>query len=144
MPVLIWKGHMVVLEPPELSTLSGTGFYSRRKALRHLPWDSVFSIFFWHSRHEQPRTAPGRLFCRLCRTDRKAGELASSCRPHSCLPAVARMAAGSTTARVMRDLPRAARTSFGTGRVTEVWSHGGVALPPVEVFQRQHVKEGYL
>ena len=81
---LIWRGHMVLLEPPE--SLQPGVFLERRQ-----PHDTpaLGFLFFWHSRHDQERTATGTSFCRLCK-GRKAGDLAPlACRRSSNLAAAA-------------------------------------------------------
>ena len=60
--------------------------------------------FFWHSRHDQVKTAPGRIHCRLCKADRRAGEFVSPCRRHSCLAAVATMGSEQPGPSVVREL----------------------------------------
>eukprot|EP00435_Cladocopium_sp_Y103_P016273 s1669_g4.t1 len=148
LPVLIWKGHMVVLEPPADFDLEA--FISQEESSST---PSLGFSFFWHSRHDQARTAPGRLHCRLCKADRKAGDFFATCRPHSCLAALATMAAGEGRSEVVRSVPLSKANQehdlvlqevfAGTGRITTAWTRGGAALPPIEVFARPHLKEGY-
>ena len=59
---------MVFLEPPP--TLQTEVFLDRWQ-----PYDTpaLGFLFFWHSRHDQEKTAPGLVPCRLCR-GRKAGD----------------------------------------------------------------------
>eukprot|EP00435_Cladocopium_sp_Y103_P042118 s923_g11.t1 len=149
LPVLIWKGHMVVLETPDDFDLET--FVTQEESAST---PALGFSFFWHSRHDQARTAPGRLHCRLCKADRKAGDWFVTCRPHSCLASLATMAAGQGPAQVVRDVPKptGAETKYdlvlqevfaGMGRVTEAWRRNGEALEPVEVFSKPHTKEGY-
>eukprot|EP00435_Cladocopium_sp_Y103_P058511 s1062_g20.t1 len=149
LPVLIWKGHMVVLEPPDEFDVDA--FVTQEESAST---PALGFSFFWHSRHDQARTAPGRLHCRLCKADRKAGDWFVTCRPHSCLASLATMAAGQTPVQVVRDVPKptGAETTgdlvlqevfAGMGRITEAWSRNGEALKPVEVFSKPHTKEGY-
>eukprot|EP00435_Cladocopium_sp_Y103_P002944 s2186_g1.t1 len=149
LPVLIWKGHMVALEAPDgfdLEAFIQQEEYSSTPALGF--------TFFWHSRHDQARTAPGRLHCRLCKGDRRAGEFLAACRQHSCLAAVATMAAGGPQSSVVRDLPAPRghggtlslvlqEVFAGTGRITQSWRKNGVALEPIEVYDRPHTQDGY-
>ena len=67
--VLIWRGHMVLLEPP-------AGVDQAQLLDRWQPYDTpaLGFLFFWHSRHDQERTSPGRVVCRLCKGGRKAGD----------------------------------------------------------------------
>ena len=65
----IWKGHMVLLEPPW--NLDVDSFLHRWHA-HDTP--ALGFLFFWHSRHDQEKTSPGTLCCKLCRPSRKAGE----------------------------------------------------------------------
>ena len=89
--VLIWKGHMTLLQPPD--DLDVERFLEAENP--HSTPALGFS-FFWHSRHDQARTAPGKILCRLCKGHRKAGECDTSLlvRRHSCLSSVATLAGG--------------------------------------------------
>ena len=66
---LIWKGHMTLLVPPD-----------RQAALKWLQQQDAYATpclgfhYFWHQRHDQPRTASGALVCRHCKPPRRAGE----------------------------------------------------------------------
>lgn len=70
---LIWKGHMTLIQPPE-------DFDTRNL------WDQEEPIttpamgfgFFWHTRHDQHKTAPGRQF------PRSGMHMAKLVRPSSC------------------------------------------------------------
>ena len=149
-PVLIWEGHMVVLEPPE--DVDVTAFLDDEE---HTVTPAFGFTFFWHSRHDQPRTAPGRLHCRLCKgVMRKAGE-APLCRPKSCLAMIATMGPqGQDETQVLRGVAQVSSSSTsnglvlqevfaGTGRITEGWRRNGVALEPIEVYTNPHHKKGY-
>ena len=149
LPVLIWKGHMMLLEAPEKASLERLV-----ESADYVATPALGFTFFWHSRHDQPRTAPGQLFCRLCKPARRAGNWVTQCRQHSCLATVATMAGGDPTSRVIREVCPASgqdpNTSLvlqevfaGTGRITAAWRKNGVALEPVEVFEQPHAKEGY-
>ena len=67
--VLIWRGHMVCLEPP-------AGMDQAQLLDQWQPYDTpaLGFLFFWHSRHDQERTSPGRVVCRLRKGCRKAGD----------------------------------------------------------------------
>ena len=149
LPVLIWKGHMVALQPPE-------GFNVEEFVLQeeYAATPALGFTFFWHSRHDQVKSAPGRIHCRLCKADRRAGEIFAPCRRHSCLAAVATMGAGKTGPVVMRELCMAGSDGVqtqlvlqevfaGTGRITEAWKRSGVAKQPIEVFEEPHRRRGY-
>ena len=149
LPVLSWKGHMVALQPPE-------GFKLEEFVLQeeYAATPALGFTFFWHSRHDQPKSAPGRIHCRLCRADRKAGEFAVPCRRHSCLAAVATMGVSKQGPTVLREVCAAGQSGggpqlvlqevfAGTGRVTEVWKKSGVAKEPIEVFEEPHQRRGY-
>ena len=68
---LIWKGHMVLLEPPPDLDVA---FFMARWQPHNTP--ALGFLFLWHSRHDQERTAPGTICCRLCCQGRKAGDKA--------------------------------------------------------------------
>ena len=153
---LIWKGHMVLLQPP--ADFDGMAWLAveERQSTPVLGFN-----FYWHARHDQPVSAPGRVACRLCRPPRRAGETSLGSgliRQHSTLAAVATSyanmcgsgVAGSTTHQ------RAVRAADGapklllreifarTAGVTKEWvSQGGEASPPVEVFADPHNRVGY-
>lgn len=61
--VLIWKGHMTLLQPPE--ELDVEAFLEAENPHRT---PALGFNFFWHSRHDQARSAPGRILCRLWRS----------------------------------------------------------------------------
>ena len=60
---LIWRGHMVLLEPPPCDI--NVGFLLDRWQPHNTP--ALDFLFFWHSRYDQERTSPGTIFCRLCK-----------------------------------------------------------------------------
>ena len=80
---LIWRGHMVYLEPPE--TLDVMTFLERWQ-----PYDTpaLGFLFFWHSRHDQEPTAAGAISCRFCK-GRKAGDVMRAPRRDSNVAAAA-------------------------------------------------------
>ena len=86
---LISRGHMMLVQPP--AQWDATGWL--RKEERFSTPCLGFS-FFYHQRHDQSRTSPGRVQCRLCKGTRKAGEGPGETvvRRHSCLAAVAALA----------------------------------------------------
>ena len=110
---LIWKGHMVLLQPP--ADFDGLAWLAveERQSTPVLGFN-----FYWHARHDQPVSAPGRVACRLCRPPRRAGETSLGSgliRQHSTLAAVATSyanmygsgVAGSTThQRAVRGLAK--------------------------------------
>ena len=121
---------------------------------QHVDTPALGFTFYWHSRHDQHPSAPGRLHCRLCRTSRKAGHWTSSYRPYSCLAAVAALATGAGGAQVLRGVREAGEpyrpdqlvfqeVFAGTARLTRAWSEQGVAQDPIEVFREPHLKRGY-
>lgn len=109
--------------------------------------------FFYHQRHDQSRTSPGRVPCRLCKGGRRAGEDAftSLVRRHSCLASVAALAGSSEHGMdVQRSVrPTAPGLLFrelfaGKAVLTAAWEHhGGQFLQPVEVFEEPHTRTGY-
>ena len=143
---LIWKGHMVLAQPPEnfhaVSWLDG----------EEVQTTPVLGFgFYWHGRHDQPLSAPGRIACRLCRPSRKAGDRVTNHPRHSQLPVVA-ISAGSATQNEVKRRVRGGehgqlvlRELFaGKATLTEQWRRqGGKALEPVEVFRDPHTREGY-
>ena len=142
---LIWKGHMVLAQPPEDFDLE-----------TWLEAEDVISTpilgfsFFWHARHDQEVSAPGRIACRHCRSGRKAGDVLVEPRRHSQLAAVATVA-GTWEARDSVQIRNSAggdlmlRELFaGQATLTRAWKQrGGKALEPVEVYAYPHHREGY-
>ena len=148
---LIWKGHMTLVQPP--ADFDFEEFLDREEPVQT---PAMGFSFYWHSRHEQPPTAPGRIFCRLCHQGKKAGGRdASILRRQSCLAQVATLAGGhdhqqrmqvtrqvispeSSGALVLQEL------FAGTGRVSDAWRRsGGIALTPVEVYSDPVHQQGY-
>lgn len=105
--------------------------------------------FFWHARHDQGVTAPGRIACRHCRPSRRAGEWPASMCTHSQLAAVATVVAGASQPAERRSIRGQGDLVFrelfaGKGVLTQEWlKQGGHALEPVEVYEHPHAKRGY-
>ena len=143
---LIWRGHMVFLEPP--ATLQTEVFLDRWQ-----PYDTpaLGFLFFWHSRHDQEKTAPGLVQRRLCR-GRKAGDLAISLRRESNLAAAAIVGcirAGSQQCFekiVLRGDALCFQEVFaGVGVMTAGWADAGIrVLSPIEVWSDPEARHGYL
>ena len=147
---LIWKGHMTLIQPPE--DLDTTSLWDQEEPLST---PAMGFGFFWHTRHDQPKTAPGRIVCRLCKPGRKAGEgIDQYIRQHSCLSQVAVMAGGGGSKeevlRLLRPTTRATdkhnlvlqELFAGTGVITEEWKRNGIALPPIELYEEPHLRKG--
>ena len=149
---LIWKGHMVLLEPPD-------GYDLERFLAREDPQTTpaMGFTFFWHARHDQPPTAPGKIFCRLCKAGRKAGESLNAPR-HSCLSYTAATAGGTMDIHHDHNVIRAVRGAgqphepgqlvlreffAGKGGISAEWSKTSPIMEPVEVYERPHDKQGY-
>ena len=148
--VLIWKGHMTLLQPPDeldVEALVEAEDPHRTPALGF--------NFFWHSRHDQARTAPGKILCRLCKGHRKAGEgdTSSLVRRHSCLSSMATLA-GSGAQMREEHVYRTVRTRSsgvvvfreifaGKADLTREWRRNGIAEEPIEVFEDPHERKGY-
>ena len=143
---LICRGHMTLLVPPDPAE-------ARKLILKEEAYNtpSFGFRYFWHQRHDQPRTSPGILACRLCKPGRKGGskEPYGMVRKTSCLPALARVLAGSP--QPARPVPPAAgrqglvlREYFaGHGVITKGWQEAGLtALEPVELYQDPHQQLG--
>ena len=144
---LIWKGHMVYVQPPE-----------KLDSDAWLAAEEVFSTpslgfqFYWHARHDQEPTAPGKVACRLCKPTRRSGADGDAClRRYSSLAAVAAVA-GSRDHGGLRRAVRGGeqqglcfRELFaGKATLTDQWRVlGGHALEPVEVYEEPHTREGY-
>jgi len=146
---LIWKGHMTLLVPPD-----------RQAALRWLHQQDAYTTpclgfhYFWHQRHDQPRTASGTLVCRHCKPPRRAGEYQYEwfVRKETCLPALALYTAGGTGEK-FRVTPctttggpsRLVLKEFfaGHGVISSGWRDAGeVALEEVELYQDPHRRTG--
>ena len=137
---LIWKGHMTLLQPPDdqaMTQLLETEDVTTTPALG-------FS-FYWHSRHDQPRTAPFKLHCRLCQHGKRAGGNDPCVRRSSQLSHMAVLGknrqATAMIVRQVRDLPDplAGRLVLqevfaGTGRISEAWAKAGHVCEPVELY----------
>ena len=147
---LIWKGHMTLIQPPE--NLETSTLWDREEPVTT---PAMGFGFFWHTRHDQPKTAPGRVVCRLCKPGRKAGEgFEQYVRQHSCLSQLAVVAGGGPPKEEVVRLLRPTRGSgehdtlllqelfAGTGAVTKEWSANGQACPPVELYEEPHIRKG--
>ena len=142
---LIWKGHMVLAQPPDNFDVTT---WLESEEVQTTPVQGF--AFYWHGRHDQPVSAPGRISCRLCRPSRKAGDRLT-CHPrHSQLPVVAIAGGGGSRPEMRRGIRGegghlALRELFaGKATLTEQWRRqGGKALMPVEVYQEPHTREGY-
>ena len=143
---LIWKGHMTLLQPPDNFDMDA--FLEKEE---HASTPSLGFTFFWHTRHDQPRSAPGKLACRLCKPSRRSGELCDAyVRQHSYLSQAATMAGGGSTMSVVRVL-RAVKGEAslvlqelfaGHAGITKEWRANGSALEPVELFTDPHNRKG--
>ena len=145
---LISRGHMMLVQPP--AQWDATAWL--RKEERFSTPSLGFS-FFYHQRHDQSRTAPGKVQCRLCKGTRRAGEGPGDTlvRRHSCLAAVAALAGeipkGPQVRRMVR--PTSKQLNFkelfaGHAVMTKEWrEQGGRAVDPVEVYEQPHVQKGY-
>ena len=140
---------MTLLEPPP--TLDVDQFLESHQ-LTCTP--ALGFTFFWHSRHDQPQTSPGKIHCRLCKPPRRAGEQPTMCRRYSCLAAVATMAGAQPDQHLVRAV-RAPLPPYepealvlqeifaGTGRITQGWEKRFPALEPIEVYKDPHQEKGY-
>lgn len=144
---LIWKGHMVYVQPPD--NLDGDAWLAAEEAFCT---PSLGFQFYWHARHDQERSAPGKIACRLCKPTRRSGTDGDALlRRHSSLAAVAAVA-GSREQEGFRRAVRGEdngslcfRELFaGKATLTTQWrGTGGQALEPVEVYEDPHTREGY-
>ena len=142
---LIWKGHMVLATPPEDMDVD-----TWLNAEEVVSTPILGFSFFWHARHDQAVSAPGKISCRHCKPGRKAGETACELRRHSHLAAVATVAGSrdteeKVTVRGHREDGLVFRELFARkGTLTAEWlRQGGKALEPVEVFSDPHNRRGY-
>lgn len=89
---LIYRGQMMLVQVP-----SGWDAVAWLQKEERYSTPSLGFSFFYHQRHDQSRTSPGRVPCRLCKGGRRAGEDAFTClvRRHSCLASVAALAGSS-------------------------------------------------
>eukprot|EP00435_Cladocopium_sp_Y103_P056630 s604_g19.t1 len=143
-PLLIWKGHMTLLQPPE--NFDCGQFLEQEE---HVATPALGFEFFWHTRHDQARTAPGKVLCRLCKSSRKAGEVDWMVRTQSCLSQVATVAGGrhqpAEIHRVVRPLSKGLvfqELFAGTAGLTAEWRRSMPALEPVELYTEPHLKRG--
>ena len=153
---MIWRGHMVLLQPPPDFNEHAWLAIEEKQSTPVLGFN-----FYWHARHDQPVSAPGRIACRLCRPPRRAGDqdplLPDLVRQHSTLAAAATVHAGSggvnepspgAQVRGVRPAGTEAKLLFrelfaGTAGMTKEWvRQGGEALPPVELYQDPHNRQG--
>ena len=142
---LIWRGHMVYLEPPE--SLEANTFLDRWQ-----PYDTpaLGFLFFWHSRHDQEPTASGAVSCRLCK-GRKAGDVVCPLRRDSNLAAAAIVGCIKAGAQPLRD-PVCVRgpqlclqeVFAGFAVMTKAWAAAGLrVMIPIEVCADPATKSGY-
>eukprot|EP00435_Cladocopium_sp_Y103_P045096 s974_g12.t2 len=147
--VLIHKGHMTWLQPP--SQGRGEKLVDEEE---HATTPAFGFFFFWHSRHDQAATSPGKTHCRLCRTARKAGAWTDCFRQHSCLAMMAAVAGGGDRSQVVRGVRPAGaphqpgdlvlqEVFAGSGRITSKWRETHSAEEPIEVFEDPHRRRGY-
>ncbi|CAE6959396.1 unnamed protein product [Symbiodinium sp. CCMP2592] len=142
---LIWRGHMVFLEPPP-------GMQAEVFLDRWQPYDTpaLGFLFFWHTRHDQERTSPGVVQCRLCR-GRKAGEAVVHVRRESNLAAAAIVGCIRAGSRPNFDKVsvRGASLCFqevfaGAAVMTAAWAAAGIkVLEPVELWADPVNRVGY-
>ena len=146
---LIYKGHMMLLVPP--------GETEAMAILKEFDIHTTPTLgfrYFWHQRHDQPRTAPGQLMCRHCKPPKRAGtaEGIPMIRKQSCLAAAALCLAGGQQEQY-HVRPAAAphgpkglvlREYFaGHGVITQGWRRAGeIALEPVELYEDPHRRQG--
>lgn len=92
---LIYRGHMMLVQVP-----SGWDAVAWLQKEERYSTPSLGFSFFYHQRHDQSKTSPGKVACRLCKGGRRAGEDAftSLVRRHSCLASVAALAGSSARA----------------------------------------------
>lgn len=151
---------MVLLQPPQ--DFDGSLWLSveERQSTPVLGFN-----FYWHARHDQPVSAPGKVACRLRRPPRRAGEglpMTGLVRQHSTLAAVATLytngegteAGGAQTSstsspqRAVRSADGAPKLLFrelfaGTAGMSKEWiKQGGEALTPVELCSDPHNRMG--
>eukprot|EP00435_Cladocopium_sp_Y103_P041030 s1496_g11.t1 len=145
---LVWKGHMTLLVPQDAR--------AGEKLLKEDTYatPSLGFHYFWHQRHDQPRTAPGQGVCRHCKPLRKVGtkEYDSLVRKTSCLPALATSLAGGALdpKRVATCTSTAGPSGLvlqeffaGYGVISQGWRRAGeVALEEVELYDDPHHQRG--
>ena len=145
---MVWKGHMTLLVPPN------------KEAVKKVIDADTFATpslgfhYFWHQRHDQPRTAPGYVVCRHCKPLKKVGstDLQTLIRKRSCLAALATVVAGGQ--REGRRVSPCATTAGSTGLVLQEffaghgviskgWRQiGEIALEEVELYEDPHRQQG--
>ena len=143
---LIWRGHMVYLEPPE--TLDVMTFLERWQ-----PYDTpaLGFLFFWHSRHDQEPTAAGAISCRFCK-GRKAGDVMRAPRRDSNLAAAAIVGCIRAGAQPMRHPVRVRghhlcmqEVFAGFGVMSAGWAAAGLQhLTPIELYSDPASRKGYV
>ena len=146
---LIWRGHMTLLVPP--SAKAAHAFEKNQEAV---VTPSLGFHYFWHQRHDQPRTVPGVPSCRHCKPLKKAGagDVDTLVRKDSCLSALAMFVAGGSGSQSR--VP-ASKTSVGPSGlklqeffaghavITKGWNAAGEqAGEPVELFSDPHHRRG--
>jgi hypothetical protein len=146
---LIYKGHMTLLVPP--SPEEG------RRVLKEFDAYVTPTLgfrYFWHQRHDQPRTAPGGVACRHCIYTKMGGavEVPQMIRKDSCLAAAALCSAGGVykqyhvkvAAEPSDETGLVLKEYFaGHGVITQGWlAAGGVAKEPVELYEDPHHRRG--
>ena len=142
---MIWKGHMTLMIPPSLE-----------EAQALIQIQDVYITpclgfpYFWHQRHDQPRTAPGTLACPHCKPPKRAGaaEFETYLRKNSCLAAVALCVAGGKSSPFLVS-PSATPAGpsglvlqeyfAGHGVISAGWAQAGeVRLEPIELYKDPH------
>ena len=147
---VIWRGHMMLLEPPHNLDVAGT-----LEAWNPHDTPALGFSFFWHTRHDEPRTAPGQVACRLCKPARKAGDLGHAAlqpRRDSSLAAAAIVGcikAGSVRPgdprRLRGDSLCFQEVFAGKAVMSDAWLNAGVpCMEPIEVYIDPHEKTGYV
>ena len=147
--VLIHKGHMTLIRPPSEAVANRL-----IEEEEHTTTPAFGFTFFWHSRHDQTPTSPGKTHCRLCRTTRKAGTWTDCYRQFSCLASMASVAGTNEETQILRGVRAAGgphqkhdlvmqEVFAGSGRITTKWSETAPAEEPIEVFEEPHKKRGY-
>ena len=146
---LIWKGHMTLLVPP--SEQVAKEFLKQQEVVTT---PSLGFHYFWHQRHDQPRTSPGIVPCRHCKPLKKAGSAEADLvlRKSSCLPGLAMVVAGGRVdpKQISSATTPAGPTGLvlqeffaGKGVITHGWlAAGEVALDPVELYEDPHRQQG--
>ena len=146
---LIWRGHMTLLVPPSAKAVQN--FEKNQEAVTT---PSLGFHYFWHQRHDQPRTVPGVTVCRHCKPLKKAGagEVDTLVRKESCLSALAMFVAGGqggqfkvspSTTSVGPSGMKLQEFFAGHAVITNGWLKAGEhAGEPVELFADPHHRRG--